>query len=94
MNKHVSSSYDIYFQIMKSCKDIQNSLKEEKCNIVLIGMPGSGKTTVGMILSIKLNMDFFDIDKYIVTKENKSIIEMFEISEDYFRNKETHVLSR
>ena len=80
---------DIYFQIMKSCKDIQNSLKEEKCNIVLIGMPGSGKTTIGMMLSIKLNMDFFDIDKYIVTKENKSIIEMFEISEDYFRNKET-----
>ncbi|HOT22727.1 MAG TPA: shikimate kinase, partial [Sedimentibacter sp.] len=58
-------------------------------NIVIIGMPGSGKTTVGMMLSKKLNMEFFDMDDNIVSMENKSINEMFEISEEYFRNAET-----
>lgn len=58
-------------------------------NIVLIGMPGSGKTTVGLLLSEKLNMKFIDMDKYIESKENKSITEMFEISEEYFRNAES-----
>ena len=31
-------------------------------NIVLIGLPGSGKTTVGRSLSEKINRDFFDSD--------------------------------
>lgn len=66
-------------------------------NIVLIGMPGSGKTTVGSLLSKKLNMKFVDMDEYIKSAENKSIIEMFEISEEYFRNAESScakILSR
>ncbi len=58
-------------------------------NIVIIGMSGSGKTTLGMMLSKKLNMEFVDMDNYIETMENKSIIEMFEISEEYFRNAES-----
>ncbi len=58
-------------------------------NIVLIGMPGSGKTTVGIMLSKKLNMKFVDTDEYIISMENKSIIDMFEISEEYFRNIES-----
>lgn len=58
-------------------------------NIVIIGMPGSGKTTVGLMLSKKLNRKFIDMDEYIVSTENKSILEMFEISEEYFRNAET-----
>ncbi len=58
-------------------------------NIVIIGMPGSGKTTVGFLLSKKLNMKFVDMDEYIESTEGKSIIEMFEISEEYFRNAES-----
>lgn len=58
-------------------------------NIVIIGMPGSGKTTVGLLLSKKLNMKFVDMDEYIEFRERKSIIEMFEISEEYFRNAES-----
>jgi shikimate kinase len=58
-------------------------------NIVLIGMPGSGKTTVGALLAKKLNMKFVDMDECIESAENKCIIEMFEISEEYFRNAET-----
>lgn len=58
-------------------------------NIILIGMPGSGKTTIGDLLSKKLNMKFIDMDKYIESMENKSVEEMFEISEKYFRDAET-----
>ena len=58
-------------------------------NIVIIGMSGSGKTTAGIMLSKILNKEFVDMDDYIVSMENKSIIEMFEISEEYFRNAES-----
>ncbi|MGB4440093.1 MAG: shikimate kinase [Sedimentibacter sp.] len=58
-------------------------------NIVLIGMPGSGKSTIGCMLSKKINMDYIDMDEYIETSENKTIKEMFQISEEYFRDVET-----
>lgn len=58
-------------------------------SIVLIGMPGSGKTTIGIMLSKKLNIEFVDMDEYIVSMENKSISNMFKISEEYFRNAES-----
>ncbi len=54
-------------------------------NIVLIGMMGCGKTTIGEILAKKLNMHFIDIDLYIENKYSMSISDMFEISEEYFR---------
>lgn len=60
-------------------------------NIVLIGMPGSGKSTIGLLLSKKLNMQFIDMDEYIENYENKTIQEMFDISEEYFRDVETRV---
>lgn len=58
-------------------------------NIVLIGMPGSGKTTIGKEIAKKLNMNFFDMDEMIENKECKSISEIFKNGEDYFRNLET-----
>ena len=45
-------------------------------NIVLIGMPGAGKTTVGMLLSKKLNMPFLDTDHIIQQRENASLQEI------------------
>lgn len=62
-----------------------------KKNIVLIGMPGSGKSTIGFLLSKILNMQFIDMDEYIEKFENKTIEEMFYISEDYFRDVESKV---
>ena len=58
-------------------------------NLVLIGMPGSGKTSIGRLLAQKLNMKFVDMDECIQDMENKGIPEMFEISEEYFRNAES-----
>lgn len=61
-------------------------------NIVLIGLPGSGKTTVGRSLSEKINRDFFDSDLEIEKSQGKSINEIFKNGEEYFRNLETETL--
>ncbi len=44
----------------------------EKNNITLIGMPGSGKTTLGKLLAKKLNFNFIDYDKHIAKQEKMS----------------------
>ena len=58
-------------------------------NIVLLGMKGSGKSTIGKILSKKTGYKFIDIDQKIEQKENSSIFQIFQIQgENYFRNLE------
>ena len=65
---------------------------ESSKNIVLIGMMGSGKTSIGKILSRKLNLEFVDIDEKIEEKENKTISEIFKNhGEKYFRNLEEKI---
>lgn len=62
-------------------------------NIALIGMMGSGKTTIGKILSQKLNKDYYSSDKYIEKIENRTISEIFEVSgEKYFREVEIKII--
>ena len=57
--------------------------------VVLTGMMGSGKTTVGSSLAVYFHLQFFDIDKIIEEKEQMSISKIFELySEDYFRRLE------
>ena len=61
-------------------------------NIVLIGLSGCGKTTLGNKISKKLNMNFIDMDELIVTKTGKSISKIFEeVSENGFREIETNI---
>lgn len=60
-----------------------------KKSITLIGLPGCGKTTIGTLLSKKLNYNFIDMDDYIEEKQGKTIKELFKNGEDYFRNIET-----
>ena len=61
--------------------------------IYLIGMPGSGKSTLGLKLSQKLNYDFIDMDTYIEKKACMFVDEIFELyGEDYFRALEQDVL--
>ena len=47
-------------------------------NLILIGMMGSGKSTIGRLLGQKLNLRFFDIDSLIESKTNMKIYEIFE----------------
>ena len=58
--------------------DIFEKIEKSKKNIVLIGMPSSGKTTVGRIIADKLGRDFCDTDEEITKSERKSIAEIFE----------------
>ncbi|SHN16848.1 shikimate kinase [Cyclobacterium lianum] len=61
--------------------------------IVLVGMPGSGKSTLGRTLAEKLNCPFFDLDELIEKKEGTPIAAIFpEKGEGYFRNLESLVL--
>ena len=65
---------------------------KSKKNIVLIGMMGAGKTTIGFKLAKKLNYNFFDIDTEIEKSENKKIIDIFQIKgENYFRKIEENI---
>lgn len=69
---------------------IYNKLKTDKENIVLIGMPSSGKTTIGKILSEKLNKTLVDTDSLIVDKIGMSIADyMKNHTEKEFRDIET-----
>ena len=59
-------------------------------SIILIGMPGSGKTTIGKLISSKLGMQFIDLDKLIEKTAGKTIPEIFsESGEEGFRSFET-----
>lgn len=60
-----------------------------KSKIVLIGMPGCGKTTIGRILSKQLKINFYDMDDYIEKISSSTIAELFEKGEEYFRDIET-----
>lgn len=63
-------------------------------NVVLIGMPGSGKSTVGAALARRLEWPFVDADEEIVRRAGRSIPEIFaEDGEERFRTLETEVLS-
>ena len=61
--------------------------------IVLIGAPGSGKSTVGVALASHLQWPFIDTDDLIELKESKRITDLFvDNGEDYFRRVELEVL--
>lgn len=61
-------------------------------NLILIGMPGCGKTTLGKMLAEYLSVKFYDIDECIEMREKKSIKEIFKNGENYFRKIESIVL--
>ncbi len=70
-------------------------LLSKKQNVVLIGMPSCGKTTIGEKLSNELNKQLIDTDKEIVKQEKCSIPEIFQkYGEEYFRQLESDVISK
>ena len=61
-------------------------------NIILIGMPGCGKTTFGRKLAEELGRDFYDADEVLVMRERRTIEDFFAESEAAFREAETRTL--
>ena len=73
---------------------IHKILKQKMENIVLIGMPGSGKSTVGKIVAQQTGKQFVDADACIIEKAGCTIPEIFSTQgEEGFRVLETQVLS-
>ncbi|MBO7149790.1 MAG: AAA family ATPase [Clostridia bacterium] len=71
-----------------------NSFERKNQNVVLIGMSGCGKTTIGKLVAEKLNREFIDTDLEIVKKDGRDIPTIFkESGEEYFRDLERQVLS-
>lgn len=72
---------------------IKGILSRTMQNIVIVGMPGCGKTTVSALLAQKLQRQVVDTDAEIVSRAGMSIPEIFEkFGEEYFRRLETEVM--
>ena len=66
----------------------------DKSNIILIGMPGAGKSTVGVLLAKALYRYFLDTDIYIQTIEDKPLQEIIDEKglEEFCRIEEAHII--
>lgn len=74
---------------------IRSIRRRIKRPIVLVGMMGVGKSTVGRKLASALGMDFVDADDAITEAANLTIPEIFDqFGEDYFRDGERRVIAR
>ena len=63
-------------------------------NVIFLGMPMSGKTTIGKIVAKKLHFNFHDTDELISIKNNISIDKIIEErGEGYFRNCEKELIN-
>ena len=61
-------------------------------NLVFLGMMGSGKSSIGAMVSKKLNIPFIDIDDLIEEHAGMTVSKIFEVNgDDYFRNLEEKI---
>lgn len=79
--------------IVEEIRNIYEQIRSQKENIVLTGMPGSGKSTAGKVLANALGKPFFDTDDAIVQAEGRSIRDIFASEgEEGFRAIESRVI--
>lgn len=72
---------------------VYRKILNKKLNIVLVGMPGCGKTTFGEIISKELGLNNIDTDKLIVSREKEEISNIIlSQGEKYFRDIESSVI--
>jgi len=91
-------AHDLFFDIKtdNSVIDaITKKIEANKRNIVFIGMPGCGKTTLSNIIAQRHSMQLLDTDDMVVSSKAKTIPEIFEIyGEEYFRDLETEAVKK
>ena len=79
----------------KLIEKIHDKLCASMENVVLVGMPGCGKSTVGRLLAQKLGMPFLDADEELVNDAGITIPEIFsQFGEAHFRKLETQTLAK
>jgi shikimate kinase len=64
-------------------------------NVILIGMPGVGKSTVGVLAAKRLGFAFIDTDIYIQVREGRSLQDLIRAhgADEFCRIEETHILT-
>nr|WP_297574915.1 shikimate kinase [uncultured Peptostreptococcus sp.] len=81
-------------RLFEEYRQVQDMCNTNDKNIILVGMPGSGKTSIGEKLSTFLNRKFIDTDELIYEKEASRPGEIIDrYGENYFREIEFNVLS-
>ena len=76
------------------CREIIRKISDDTENIILIGMPGSGKTTAARIIAEKLSRPFFDSDEVFCEKFGRTPAEVITADgEDIFRQMESEVIA-
>ena len=74
---------------------ITAALRKEQLNVVLVGMPSCGKSTLGRLLAKQLGRTFVDLDEEIVKADGRSIPEIFAAEgEEGFRRRESEQTAR
>lgn len=92
------AAHELFFDIKlenitTTIEDVLSKCFSKVCNIVLIGMPGSGKTTIGKLLAQKTGLPFYDSDAFLEDKYQRKIPEIIQNDgEAQFRAMETEVL--
>lgn len=89
------AAHELFFDVDVDASVIDGinaRLARESSNIVLIGMPSSGKNTIGCLLAERMGRTFVDLDDHIPVAAGKSIADIFsQDGEDAFRAIETQV---
>ena len=76
------------------CKEIIQKISDDTENIILIGMPGSGKTTAARIIAEKLSRPFLDSDEVFCEKFGRTPAQVITADgEDTFRQMESEVIA-
>lgn len=79
----------------EALENVHDEVRRETLNLVLIGMPGAGKTTLGREMAENMGREFLDVDDMIIEHEGMSIPEIFQSKgESYFRKVETEMLEK
>ena len=90
-------AYNLYRDTETELSVTENLIKQielKKSNIVLCGMPSSGKTTIGRLFAEVSGREFFDADELIEQAAGMSIPDMFgRFGEEYFRKEEAKVIA-
>ncbi len=82
-------------QTRSTCAPPSLTLMSDHTSLVLVGMMGAGKTSVGRVLAARLGVPFTDADDEIVRAAGRSIPEIFaDFGEDAFRDGERRVIGR